>query len=167
MMENAIYKILGRPACLMHDGHDVYFNSLSSCLGRIGIECVLGSSPLLYDCPPEAFFPASRLFFIDVDCFEDKWRLVDALANFRSVRKDSVVCLVSQYFSEVDFGMERISICDGSVPKSMVSLSIVTLLRALCENNAEWRLRDADSLSSTPHVKYENLKNMTEKSAST
>lgn len=141
MIDALINRLLGFPTCFIHAGGDPRFDILAARLLRLGSTSIIGSVPLFLRCPPEAFVPAGRLFFVDTDVFLDKGELVDALLAFRKQRPGSVVCLVSDSFDNIDLGTERIMICDGSVAKSLMSINVVALLRALEVNNTAWRDR--------------------------
>ena len=146
--------LMGAPTCVVNAGGDPRFDILQSRLLRLGSTPIVGSSSLFLRCPPEAYAPAARLFFIDVDLFVDKGRCVDALLEFRLKRPRVLVCLASDSFVDVDLGFERIMICDGSFSKNAMTINVVGLLRALEVNNAVWNERLGNLKRSGLEVEY-------------
>lgn len=133
--------LIGSSTCLIHSGEDHRFETLKIRLAGLGSTTVTDTGRVFLEGTAESCAPSAWLFVIDLDEFPDKGAIVDVLLEFRRRRPDAIICLVSDKFSYVDIGTERLSVCDGSVPKSMMSLNIVRLIRALCDNNLIWQSR--------------------------
>lgn len=91
--------------------------------------------------PVSASRDAIGLLIFDANCFDLIEDLLDVLQYIRKYFPNYTLVLLRRSISCIDFGVERITICDISAPSSLTFNSFLSHLSVAQENNKTWQTR--------------------------